>query len=47
MADEFKSKYDHLDVLIDNAGNQYGGSWEATAEGHEKTIMLIHFPLSY
>ena len=39
MADEFKSKYYHLDVLINNAGNQYGGSWEATAEGHEKTIV--------
>ena len=43
MADEFKSKYDHLDVLINNAGNQYGGSWEATAEGHEKTMCVNTF----
>lgn len=43
MADEFKEKYDHLDVLINNAGNQYGGTWEGTAEGHEKTIMVNSF----
>lgn len=43
MADEFKKKYDHLDVLINNAGNQYGGTWEATAEGHEKTMMVNTF----
>ncbi|QAT43562.1 SDR family NAD(P)-dependent oxidoreductase [Aminipila luticellarii] len=43
MADEFKEKYGHLDVLINNAGNQYGSTWEATAEGHEKTIMVNAF----
>jgi len=43
MADEFKSKYDHLDVLINNAGNQYGGSWDGTEEGHEKTMCVNTF----
>lgn len=43
MADEFKAKYDHLDVLVNNAGNQYGGSWQATGEGHEKTMAVNLF----
>lgn len=43
MADEFKIKYDHLDVLINNAGNQYGGTREITSEGHEKTMMVNTF----
>ncbi len=43
MADEFKKKYDHLDVLINNAGNQYGGTREVTSEGHEKTMTVNTF----
>ena len=43
MAEEFAAKYDHLDVLVNNAGNQYGGSWAATAEGHEKTMTVNLF----
>ncbi|MGO3152139.1 MAG: SDR family NAD(P)-dependent oxidoreductase [Galactobacter sp.] len=40
MAEEFGKKYDRLDVLVNNAGNQYGGSWEATSEGHERTMAV-------
>lgn len=43
MADEIKQKYDHLDVLINNAGNQFGGKRETTKEGHEKTMMVNTF----
>lgn len=43
MAEEFTAKYDHLDVLVNNAGNQYGGEWEATDEGHEKTMAVNLF----
>lgn len=40
MAEEFGKKYDRLDVLVNNAGNQYGGSWQATSEGHERTMTV-------
>ena len=43
MAEEFAATYDRLDVLVNNAGNQYGGSWQATAEGHEKTMTVNLF----
>jgi NAD(P)-dependent dehydrogenase (short-subunit alcohol dehydrogenase family) len=43
MAGEFTAKYDHLDVLVNNAGNQYGGEWVATDEGHEKTMTVNLF----
>ncbi|ORX65341.1 hypothetical protein BCR32DRAFT_286561 [Anaeromyces robustus] len=43
MVDEFNSKYDHLDVLVNNAGNQYCGEWEGTEEGHEKTMAVNTF----
>jgi NAD(P)-dependent dehydrogenase (short-subunit alcohol dehydrogenase family) len=43
MAEEFTAKYDHLDVLVNNAGNQYGGEWAATDEGHEKTMAVNLF----
>ncbi|MDO4546085.1 MAG: SDR family NAD(P)-dependent oxidoreductase [Bacillota bacterium] len=40
LADEIKSKYDRLDVLINNAGGQFGNKREVTAEGHEKTFAI-------
>ncbi len=40
MADEFKEKYDRLDVLINNAGNMMNKERETTIEGLEKTIAL-------
>jgi NAD(P)-dependent dehydrogenase (short-subunit alcohol dehydrogenase family) len=43
MADEIKKKYDHLDILINNAGNQFGGTRSVTADGHEKTMMVNTF----
>ena len=43
LAEEFTAKYDRLDVLVNNAGNQYGGTWQATAEGHEKTMTVNLF----
>ena len=43
MADEFKSRYDHLDVLINNAGAFLNKQREITAEGFEKTIVLNLF----
>ena len=43
MADEVMQKYDHLDVLINNAGNQFGGTREVTKDGYEKTMMVNTF----
>lgn len=43
MADAFKQKYDHLDVVMNNAGNQYGGTRELTLEGHERTVAVNTF----
>jgi len=40
MADEFKQKYDRLDVLINNAGGMMNKVRETTTEGLEKTIAL-------
>lgn len=40
LADNFKKKYDRLDVLINNAGGTMGRQREETAEGIEKTIAL-------
>lgn len=39
-ADEFKGKYDRLDVLINNAGAFFSKVRETTKEGLEKTIAL-------
>jgi NAD(P)-dependent dehydrogenase (short-subunit alcohol dehydrogenase family) len=43
MADEFKGKYDRLDVLINNAGAIFGKHREVTPEGLEKTMALNVF----
>ncbi|MDF3309695.1 SDR family NAD(P)-dependent oxidoreductase [Rhodococcus sp. T2V] len=43
MVEEFQAKYDRLDVLVNNAGNQFGGTWQATSEGHEKTMTVNLF----
>lgn len=43
MTKEFKVKYDHLDVLINNAGAIFGKERETTNEGFEKTITLNLF----
>ncbi len=43
MADEFKTRYDHLDVLINNAGAILNKDRETTKEGFEKTIELNLF----
>ena len=43
MADEFKSRFDRLDVLINNAGAFLNKQRETTAEGFEKTITLNLF----
>lgn len=40
MAEELKSRYSHLDVLINNAGAFFGKNREVTDEGLEKTITL-------
>jgi NAD(P)-dependent dehydrogenase (short-subunit alcohol dehydrogenase family) len=43
MADEFKNKYDSLDVLINNAGAVFNKQRETTEEGLEKTMTLNLF----
>jgi len=43
MANEFKQKYDRLDVLINNAGAGFGRQRETTKEGWEKTIVVNLF----
>lgn len=43
FADTIKQKYDHLDVLINNAGAQFTDQRETTAEGHEKTMVINVF----
>jgi len=46
MADEFKQKYDKLDVLLNNAGGVFSKQREITEEGLEKTMTLnIFVPL--
>ena len=43
MSEEFKIRYNHLDVLINNAGAFFGKVRETTKEGFEKTITLNLF----
>lgn len=40
FSDKIRKKYDHIDVLINNAGGQFGSEREVTAEGHEKTFAI-------
>lgn len=43
FAEEIKNKYDHLDVLINNAGAQFKDVRELTSEGYEKTMVINVF----
>ena len=43
FAGKIKTKYNHLDVLINNAGGQFGSTREETGEGHEKTMAINVF----
>lgn len=43
FADEVKEQTDHLDILYNNAGGQFGREREVTAEGHEKTFAINTF----
>lgn len=50
FAEKIKSKYSHIDVLINNAGGQFGSKREVTKDGHEKTMainVLAPFLLTY
>ncbi|RIO03255.1 SDR family NAD(P)-dependent oxidoreductase [Mammaliicoccus sciuri] len=50
LATNIKSKYKQLDVLINNAGGQFGKYREVTSEGHEKTMainVIAPFLLTY
>lgn len=40
FADKIAQEYDHLDVLINNAGGQFGETRQATSEGHERTFAI-------
>ncbi|HSC54917.1 MAG TPA: SDR family NAD(P)-dependent oxidoreductase [Phnomibacter sp.] len=43
FAETIKQQYDHLDVLINNAGAQFTDKRETTSEGHEKTMVINVF----
>ena len=40
FADKVKAQVDHLDVLYNNAGGQFGEEREVTTEGNEKTFAI-------
>lgn len=40
MSEKLAEKYGHLDILLNNAGAQYGKNRETTGEGIEKTMMV-------
>ncbi|MBK0167437.1 SDR family NAD(P)-dependent oxidoreductase [Klebsiella sp. S69] len=43
FAEEIKRNFDHLDVLINNAGAQFSDTREETKDGHEKTMVINVF----
>ncbi|MBL0912751.1 MAG: SDR family NAD(P)-dependent oxidoreductase [Bacteroidia bacterium] len=43
FAEDIRSKYERLDVLINNAGAQFSDVRETTSEGHEKTMTINLF----
>lgn len=43
FAKTIRQKYDHLDVLINNAGAQFTERREVTGDGHEKTMVINVF----
>jgi len=43
FADIIKQKYDHIDVLINNAGGQFNDKREVTSAGLEKTMVINVF----
>lgn len=40
FAERVKRDHDHLDVLVNNAGGQFGNRREVTSEGHERTLAI-------
>ena len=40
LANAIARDHDHLDVLVNNAGAQFGGERRETAEGHERTFAI-------
>lgn len=40
FADKIISKYEYIDVLVNNAGAQFGDERLVTSEGHEKTVAI-------
>ncbi|HCA30341.1 MAG TPA: ketoreductase, partial [Ruminococcaceae bacterium] len=40
LSDELHEKYDHIDVLINNAGGQFTDERKETTEGHELTFAI-------
>lgn len=43
FAKKIKEKYNRIDVLINNAGGQFGTKREETIEGHERTMAINLF----
>lgn len=40
MADELAARYDHIDVLVNNAGAVFSNEWVLTEDGLERTMQL-------
>ena len=48
MCDELIQKYDHLDVLVNNAGAVFDVVRKLTEDGEERTFQLnVYFPILY